>query len=271
MGQIVELEDYKNKKKKIQDLKKNLEDLIFERDNLLYVVCENIQTSYMLTFGSLTYRVNKAFNDYLRLRRKKSLIQARINRQEKIDLGEIETKLDKEFHEYKEKLQDTISQLKAALEHSRAKALSEEDTALIKKIYKKIVKKIHPDINPNITDKEKRLFVASTESYKNGDLNTLQVIYTIVTSGETEDDESLSLKSMEDEIERLEDLLRKIKSSIGTIKSIPPYTWRIYVEDEEKKAEKLNDLKERLKAYKQAIRTQEEYIKELLEDKKWLI
>lgn len=96
----------------------------------------------------------------------------------------------------------------------------------------------------------------------------MQVIYTIVTSGETEDDESLSLKSMEDEIERLEDLLRKIKSSIGTIKSIPPYTWRIYVEDEEKKAEKLNYLKERLKAYKQAIRTQEEYIKELLEDKK---
>lgn len=138
MGQIVEIEDYKNKKKKIQDLKKDLENLIFERDNLLYVVCENIQTSYMLTFGSLTYRVNKAFNEYLRLRRKKSLIQARINRQEKIDLGEIEKKLDIEFHDYKEKLQDTVSQLKAALEHSRAKALSEEDTALIKKYIRKL-------------------------------------------------------------------------------------------------------------------------------------
>lgn len=96
----------------------------------------------------------------------------------------------------------------------------------------------------------------------------MQIIYTIVTSGEIEDDESLSLKSMEEEIERLEDLIAKIKSSIKTIKSIPPYSWRIYVEDEEKKAEKLNELKELLKSYKQAIRTQEEYIKELLEDKK---
>ena len=61
MVQIVEIEDYKNKKKKIHDLKKDLEDLIFERDNLLYVVCENIQIAYMLTFGSLNYRVNKAF------------------------------------------------------------------------------------------------------------------------------------------------------------------------------------------------------------------
>ena len=267
VGQIVEIEDYKNKKRRIQDLKKDLEDLIFERDNLLYVVCENIQTSYMLTFGSLTYRVNKAFFEYLRLRRKRALIQAKKNRQEKVDLDEIESKLDSEFIDYKKKLQDKIDELNDALERSKAETLSKEDVIEIKKLYKKIVKKIHPDINPSITEKEKELFYKSTDAYKNGDLTSIQIIYDIVYSGDTADDNALSFDLIEEEIKRLEALVEKIGHSIETIKSIPPYSWRIYVEDEEEKAKKLKELKESLKAYRQAIRTQEEYTKELLRDK----
>lgn len=267
MVQIVEIEDYKNKKKKIHDLKKDLEDLIFERDNLLYVVFENIQIAYMLTFGSLNYRVNKAFFDYLRLRRKRDLIQAKKNRQEKVDLDEIETKLDSEFIDYKKKLQNKIYELNNALERSKAETLSKEDVIEIKKLYKKIVKKIHPDINPSITEKEKELFCKSTDAYKNGDLTSIQIIYDIVYNGDTADDNVLSFDLIEEEIKRLEALVEKIRHSIETIKSIPHYSWRIYVEDEEEKAKKLKELKESLKSYRQAIRTQEEYIKELLRDK----
>lgn len=266
MGQIIEIDDYKNQKQRVRNLKKILEDLIFERDNLLYVVCENIQTAYMLTFGSLNYRVNKAFFEYLRLRRKRALIQAKKNRQEKVDLDEIETKLDSEFIDYKKKLQDKIDELNDALERSKAETLSKEDVIEIKKLYKKIVKKIHPDINPSITEKEKELFCKSTDAYKNGDLTSIQIIYDIVYSGDTADDNALSF-DLNEEIKRLEALLEKIRHSIETIKSIPPYSWRIYVEDEEEKAKKLKELKESLKAYRQAIRTQEEYIKELLRDK----
>lgn len=266
MGQIIEIDDYKNQKQRVRNLKKILEDLIFERDNLLCVVCENIQTAYMLTFGSINYRVNKAFFEYLRLRRKRALIQAKKNRQEKVDLDEIETKLDSEFIDYKKKLQDKIDELNDALERSKAETLSKEDVIEIKKLYKKIVKKIHPDINPSITEKEKELFCKSTDAYKNGDLTSIQIIYDIVYSGDTADDNALSF-DLNEEIKRLEALVEKIRHSIETIKSIPPYSWRIYVEDEEEKAKKLKELKESLKAYRQAIRTQEEYIKELLRDK----
>lgn len=268
MGQIIELEDFKNQKQRLYDLKKSLEDLIFERDNLLYVVCENIKTSYMLTFGSLNYRVNKAYFEYLRLRRKRVLIQAKKNCEEQVEIDDIEKQLDDEFIQYKKKLQEKVDELENALERSKAETLSKEDVVKIKKLYKKIVKKIHPDINPLITEKEKDLFLKSTDAYKNGDLTSIQIIYDIVLSGDMENDNSLSFDSLEEEIKRIKALVEKIQHNIETIKSIPPYSWRIYVEDEEKKAEKLNELKESLQSYKQAIRTEEEYIKELLKDKK---
>ena len=74
MGQIIELQEYKEAKDRIQELKKILEELIFERDHLKYVICKNLKTEYVLKFGSLEYRIYKAYCEYLRLRRKRELI-----------------------------------------------------------------------------------------------------------------------------------------------------------------------------------------------------
>ena len=57
-----------------------------------------------------------------------------------------------------------------------------------------------------------------------------------------------------------------MKKDIDGIQSNPPYTWRIYLEDEKKKAEKLRQLKEELANFKTAIKTQEEYIHDLMGD-----
>lgn len=48
MGEIIEFPDDKRAGEKIQELKKTLENLVFERDNLKFVICENIKTEYML-------------------------------------------------------------------------------------------------------------------------------------------------------------------------------------------------------------------------------
>lgn len=77
MGQIIEFPDDKRSRERIQELKKTLEDLVFERDNLKFVICEIIKTAYMLSFGSLEYRLYKAYCKYLRLKRKRDMIQAK--------------------------------------------------------------------------------------------------------------------------------------------------------------------------------------------------
>ena len=264
MGKIIEFPDDKKLRETLEKLRESLEELLLERDNLYYVVCENIKTQYMLIFGSLEYKVFSAFGKYHRLRWKKALIQARINRKEKIDLSEIEAILDVEFADYKEKLDSKMGEINRAISRSHLELLSKEDTILLKKLYRKIVRALHPDLNPELSDRQKDLFYNATESYKAGDLYTLQLIYDIVCTGDIDSENPLTGKSLLDEVKRLEELVQKIQNDIDLIKSQSPYTLKIYLEDEDKKLEKLNTLENELKSYQEAIKTQEEYIKELL-------
>lgn len=264
MGKIIEFPDDKKLREKLKKLRESLSELLLERDNLYYVVCENIKAQYMLIFGSLEYKVFSAFCKYHRLRRKKALIQARINRKEKIDLSEIEAILDVEFADYKEKLDSKMDEINRAISRSHLELLSKEDTILLKKLYRKIVRALHPDLNPDISDREKKLFYNAIESYKLGDLYSIKIIYDIVCTGDIDSDNPLTGKSLLDEVKRLEELVQNIQNDIDLIKSQSPYTWKIYLEDEDKKLEKLTGLKNDLKSYQEAIKTEEEYIEELL-------
>lgn len=265
MGEIIEFPDDRKARERIKELKKTLENLIFERDNLQFVVCENIKAKYLLTFGSLEYRIYKTYCKYLRLKRKRDMIQAKKNRQEKIKMEVIEDKLDEEFADYKRKLDEKIGEINEALSRAKSEVLSEEETKVLKKLYKNIVKSLHPDLNPSVTDAEKELFFNATEAYKNGDLPSLQIIYDIVCSGDDIEDSNLSGKSLDDEVKRLEDLVGQIQDYINMVKSTPPYTWKLYLEDEKMKRDKLKSLEEDLKSFEEAVRTQEEAIKDLME------
>lgn len=134
MGQIIEFPNDKKSKDKIRKLKKTLENLVFERDNLKYIICENIKTEYMLIFGNLEYKIYKAYCNYLRLKRKKDMIQAKKNRQEKINMEVIDKKLDLEFTEYKKKLNEKIEEINTALRRSKSEILSDDDEKRLKKI-----------------------------------------------------------------------------------------------------------------------------------------
>ena len=271
MGEIIEFPDDKKARERIKELKETLESLVFERDNIKLVVCENIKTKYLLTFGSLEYRIYEIYCKYLRLKRKRDMIQAKKNRQEKIKMEVIEDKLDEEFADYKRKLDEKIGEINEALSRAKCEVLSEEDTKHLKKLYKNIVKRLHPDINPSVTDAEKELFYHATEAYKDGDLSSLQIIYDIVCAGDDIEGGNLSSKSLSDEVKRLEELVGQIQEDINLIKSTPPYVWKTYVEDEKKKREKLKSLENDLKSFEEAVRTQEEAIVDLMRDEIWVI
>ena len=265
MGDLIEFPDVKQSREAVRKLKEDLEALLLEREHLRGVVCVNIQREYTLVFGGLEYQLYKASCDYLRLRRKKDLIQAKKNRQERIDLKAVEAQLDEEFLEYKKKLDEKMSEISQVLKDSAKEFLSEEETKAIKKLYKQLVKRLHPDLNPSATEAEIELFYRATEAYKRGDLKALRLIDAIV-EGSAPKDEPSSAVALEKESERLQDLIDGVRKDIDRIQSNPPYTWRIYLEDEKKKAEKLRQLKEELANFKTAIKTQEEYIHDLMGD-----
>lgn len=268
MGQIIELPDSLKLKQEIGELKNRLENLVLERDELQFVVCENVKMKYMLEIGSLEYKVYKTYCEFLRLRRKKEILQAKKNRQETFNMAEVDHILDEEFLNYKKKLDEKIHEMNQALERSKMRLLSKEETAELKKLYRSIVKSLHPDLNPNCSDAEKALFYNATDAYKQGDLSTLQIIFQMSETEENKEEASSSLIKLQKEKQRFQRLVSMVEAQIEEIKTKPPYIWKIYFEDERKKAERIAELEKQQKSFQEAIRTQQERINELMGNEK---
>ncbi len=264
MGQIIELPDYIELKREIRELKNSLENYVIERDELRFVTCRNIKTQYMLEIGALECKVYLAYTDFLRIRRKKELIQAKKNRQEKIIMNEIERALDEEFLDYKRKLEEKIDDVNQAIERSQLERLSKKETDELKKLYRSIVKTLHPDLNPDLSEAQQELFFNATGAYKRGDLDTLQIIFQMIGSNTIEEDPQSSIIELQKEKERYQGLVDRLKAEIKEIKGRPPYIWKAYLEDEQKKSERIAELTKELKSFQEAIRTQQEYINDLM-------
>ena len=89
--QVIVFPGVENLKKEVEKMRTELSMLLLERDELLLVICPNIETDYMLKLGSIEYKAYEAMCAMLRLKRKIELLQAKRNRQENIVLIDIES------------------------------------------------------------------------------------------------------------------------------------------------------------------------------------
>lgn len=141
MSGLVEFPGDRELKEEITFLKKEISSLVLRRDELKYTICENIKMKYMLEIGTLELKVYDLYIKYIRLKRKKELIQARINRNEKVELNSIEEQIEREFSEYKEKLNEKLKDISYAKARNDLPLISNEDSKRLKKLYLDIVKK----------------------------------------------------------------------------------------------------------------------------------
>ena len=249
----------------VKRLKAELPLLILERDDLILVKCVNIKTIYMLKLGALEYKVYENECALLRARRKIQLIQAKINREEKINIKNIETILDTEFKEYQAKLNEKIDEINTAIEHNKGEFLTKEEALEIKKLYSLIVKALHPDLNKDLGSEKIQLFYNAVNAYKNGDINTIRLISVMLEDNQEIKD--LSSNELEKEKAKLESIIEEIHKTINETKSSFPYTMKEVVEDEEKIEEIKNDLEINIEQLQDAIKACNERIEELLETK----
>lgn len=261
---IIVFPEFLTLKSDVERLHTEISMLLLERDELRLVVCRNIETAYMLSLGSLEYKAYEIQCKVLRLKRKIELIQAKKNRQEKVVISAIEQILDDEFAEYQEKLNEQINKMNDALDHSKGRPLTDEETKEIKKIYRNIVKALHPDLHPEATEAEVKLFQNAVEAYKNGDLGSLQIISTMVADPVVKPDNENSLTILAKEKERLSKTLELIKEQISEIKSTYPYTMKDLVDDPEKIEEKKAELEDIIQQYKDTFEYYQQKLKEML-------
>ena len=261
---VIVFPDFEKLKNDVERMRAELSMLLLERDELQFVICKNIETEYMLKLGSIEYKAYEAQCAALRLKRKIELIQAKKNRQEKVIVSAIEETLDSEFAEYQKQLNEQIDKMNDALKRSKAEVLSDEDNKKLKKLYRKIVKALHPDINPDVSQAQVQLFDNAVQAYKNGDLNTLKIIGEMVGNSPLPEQHKDALTQLNEEKERLQNLLKAIRDSIEQIKSKFPYTMKEIIEDEEQTEQKKKELENILSQYNELISIYKAKIKEMI-------
>lgn len=261
---VIVFADFENLKSEVEKMRTELSMLLLERDELQFVICKNIETEYMLKLGSMEYKAYEAQCAALRLKRKLELIQAKKNRQETVILSEIEETLDNEFAEYQEQLDAQIDKMNDALKRSKTAVLSDEENKELKTLYRKIVKALHPDMNPGVSKAQIQLFDNAVSAYKNGDLETLRMIYEMVGNNPLPEQHKDAMTQLIEERERLQGLLKSIRESMDAIKSAYPYTMKGILEDTEKTAQKKQELEGILKQYNELISIYKAKIEEML-------
>lgn len=264
---IIIFPEYASLKAEVEKLKTELSMLLLERDELRLLVCKNIETAYMLALGSLEYKAYEWQCKVLRIKRKIDLIQAKINRQENIILSVIENQLDNEFAEFQRKLDEQIQKMNDALEHSKGKFLTDEETKELKKLYRSIVKALHPDLHPDITPTQIQLFQNAVKAYECGDLESLRIISEMVIDSDLSEQNENAIAELVKEKERLAKTLQAINNQIEKIKDEYPYTMKELVQDPEQIAEKKAELEELIKELKEIFELYSARLERLLGDK----
>lgn len=268
MDEVIKSPEYEKLESEVREKQQELSDILFIHDDLKYVICENIKTNYLVEIGGLEYEVFEKFCEFLRLRRKKELIQAKINRNEKPDLAKIEQQLKKEFADYQEQMQKRLEDIYIAKVTSEGPALTGKELKEFKSIYRNIIKKLHPDLNPNIDENSKELFDRAVAAYQIGDLEMLKILLELTKQSETTQTDDTSISGLRARKENLEKLIEKVKADIENIKQTTPYIWKYFLDNPVEKAKRINILETQVRSYEAAIKTQVELIKKMLEDNK---
>ncbi|MEG1981067.1 MAG: molecular chaperone DnaJ [Clostridia bacterium] len=265
VSEIIVLPNYAKLKDEVEKLRKKLIKLVFERDELSYTICKNIETKYLLMFGSLEYKAYELECETLRLKRKMELIRAKKNRQEMVIITQIEKTLDIEFEEYKQKQTEQMDKMNDAIKRNKGHRLSDEEDKEFKKCYRNIIKALHPDLHPENTSAQTTLLENAINAYKEGDLETIRIISEMVCETNIPDNHIDAMTQLVNEEKRLKNLLLNIKEDIKKIKSEYPYTVKEIVTDPKLSKKRKADLLDLISQYNELISSYTANINEMLE------
>ena len=142
--------------------------------------------------------------------------------------------------------------------------MSEEETKDIKKMYKELVKKLHPDLNPDLTEEQLKMFYNVVDAYEAGDITAIRILYNLVDMNRSLEDSESTLDKLAKQKANLEKLVEEIRREVEKIKTTPPYIFKYFLEDEEKKNERIQKLEELSAGYDEALIILKVQIKEML-------
>ena len=262
----------------IRALREILTALVLERDNLLQVVCKEIEADYMRKLGHIEAEIYHTQCEARYLQRKLELMQAALNRRETIRSVKIEADLRGQYEEYQRNYEAFLRRVREAARATpgrkkrtptgegpvsgpAAQPDRESEEKQLKRLYRKIAKALHPDIHPDQDAASKELFQRAILAYKEGDRKTLTEIAGTI-DGRPPADENQLLEALRTEKERLLAMIRSIRAEIKIVKSRYPYTKQEILNDPVKLAKEKERLSRRLN---EAMQRADGYVKRIRE------
>lgn len=155
------------------------------KDDLQFVQAPKIQREYMQKIGHLEQEAMQKELDASLMEKKQRMIQACINRREKVDMEMIDAQLNKEREE--------ILRRANAAQVPEQPVLSPKEEEELRSLYKEIVETFHPSIRPDLNDTQKALFEHAVEAYQHQDLTMMKLIHEMLTADTIEIELEISM------------------------------------------------------------------------------
>ena len=197
-----------------------------EKEQLLNHTLPMLNARYLQLVGENKLELLNYQLEAFMLRRKMELIRSAINRGSPILIEVIETLVQAEVKEQREKMQMEAEKLQQALVFVNTPPLADDEAAELKQLYYKLARMLHPDMNPDITPEQQALWLQVAEAYKQGNIERLRGLMVLAESGQPEFVKKLT-SSIEELVRRsnyLQMIIDANLAQIEKIKSSFPYT-----------------------------------------------
>ncbi|MEW8995802.1 MULTISPECIES: J domain-containing protein [Clostridia] len=263
---IIILDEYKKLKETQEELSLKYIELVEKQEDILYKKKNYLEAKYLGHFGYLYKLKLKLEIEIRRNKRKISIIQALINRNEKVEINKIEIILQEEMKEFEEELKRYQFKVDFSRELLKSHLITDEELKEVKSIFRKLAKKLHPDINKNQNERSKNLWEQLQKAYQNNDLATLRLLLNIIDDEDYNLDNVNSLEKLKKDIQMLQEKIDEIILNLKSFETRFPFNIEEKLEDvnwldEEKSilTNEINNLKEISKIYNDKLKEMERY------------
>jgi hypothetical protein len=184
----------------------------------------------------------------LALKRKTELLQGALNREEEVDLDEIELDVAQELAA----AEAAIMQQVASLEGAKVllnNLLSAESTEALRSLYRSLARQLHPDVNPELTEAQKEIWLLVQEAYENCDLEKLkaiQIVYESEIQAAAAHTEALPDQDLQQRIATMKAAIRSLHEGIASLRNTFPFTIEQQIFDDDWVAREVSGVKEEL-------------------------
>ena len=234
------------------------EELLVKRDQL-FKEAGSYMTVYTAEFGDM---ITANFELKIECIKKKKMIsycRRRMNRGLSIDAAHMQEEIEQEMTLYYIQLQDMLHDTENA---KKAESVGEYRFRRAKKIYHRLAKLIHPDIYGEtlMIEKLKELWVRTVSAYQRSDVDELDDLEILVHKAL----EEMGDEGFEIDLSDIEERIERVESQINEILTTEPYTYGEMLNDEEKKAAFIEQLKAEHDDYEQYLESLTKSLEELL-------